>query len=196
MTGMFSDGDTVLPDGVDSLTFIDDVPEVGNPVGAGIYQCEECGREISTPSGRKPKVMLCEEHRKTSGRQGSRQTRTSPASTQALIDRAVTQLESGYRLVAAGAKFADAEAAGVIGDSADKLAESWRMMLETNKKFRDMFAKMEKTSAWLPVIVAHGDVASAIIMSRALRRAMAQSEAQHRASAEGQESPYGGGFDV
>lgn len=151
--------------------FVDDVPESGNPVAKDIppdFACEECGTPL-TYAGRGRKPKYCDEHKP--GRTGSAtKSRGSSTGNLALIERAINELEAIYGISAQAIKFVDDRSGKIVYEDRRKLAESWRALLETNKKFRNAFAELEQKTAWLPVIMAHGDVAAAIFFSRAAER--------------------------
>lgn len=149
-------------DGVE-ITYLDAVPEEGNPAGRAFY-CEECGTGISTPSGRKPRVMLCDEHRKNAPKGTRSPGGSAVGATAALIERAISELQSGYSLIGSATKFIDPITGECIVDQKEALAESWRALLTTNKKLRDLFAKTEQGMAYLPLIVAHGDLIVKIML--------------------------------
>lgn len=151
--------------------FVDDVPESGNPVSKDVppdFACEECGAPL-TYAGRGRKPRFCDEH-KPGRSSSSGKPRGSSTGNLALIERAVNELEAIYGISAQAIKFVDERSGKIVYDDRRKLAESWRALLETNKKFRNAFVELEQKTAWLPVIMAHGDVAAAIFFSRAAER--------------------------
>lgn len=154
---MVSTADTITPE---SVTFLDDVPESGNPrPTSSDLRCLTCNIPL-TYGGRGRKPKYCDDHKQTTHNAGGGGGRTP---NKALVDRAVSQLELAYQLSGSGLVFIAPVSGQVIARESTKLAESWRPMLESNKKLRDFFIKVEKTAAWLPLIMAHGDVALAIV---------------------------------
>lgn len=173
-----ADADSVMPEGISGMSFLDDVPQTGNPGPSGILACKVCDTPL-TYGGRGPKPQYCDEHKRSSRNPNTRTT--GGASTNALIERAILQLDAGYRMIAAASKFvAGEEVAGQVNEKSGELAESWRSMLEVNKKFRDSFAKVEKSAAWLPVVMVHGDLIASIMMSRQMQRMLDKAQADMR----------------
>jgi len=157
------DADTVLP--TDNVAFLDDVPEQGNPAPVGDFFCQVCNTPL-TYSGRGRHPKFCDEHKPGRG-SSTTSTRKSSAGTVALIDRAITEIASAYSLAAQGLKFFGQDHAGtIVYDKREYLAESYRPLLEVNKKVRDLFAKTEKAVAILPIIVAHAEITAAIMFDR------------------------------
>jgi hypothetical protein len=166
--------DTIMPDL--TVTFLDNVPESGNPGPSDILACETCGEPL-TYGGRGRKPRFCPEHRRNKSATG---TGARSGSTVALVERAVSELSSAYRLASLGiSKFVDPTSGSVVAEKADALAESWRPLLETNKKLRDAFAKTESAAAYLPLIAVHGDVIVACMLARQVDRLMTTANNEH-----------------
>lgn len=145
----------------DGFEFVDAVPEAGNPVPAHDLTCVVCGAPLDySGHGRKPKY--CDEHRPTRGASA----RTGKSSV--LVDRAVNELTVAYGLIGQGAKFLDPVIGEMLFDSRGSLGESYRMLLETNKRFLKLFGQLESSAAWLPIIMAHGQLAMAIYTAKQL----------------------------
>ena len=146
--------------------------------------CKVCG----APLQRKPKgfqPVYCDEHKRGKGKTGRpvgrpRKDGTPPGSdstpkpaaprNNAAINRAISTLEMIYGMIGTGMTMTVAPGLGrqVVNSRAD-LAESYRMLLETNKAFRDWFAGVEDKAAWLPIIVVHGDLIVNYLLSRQIR---------------------------
>lgn len=139
----------------ESFTFVDDVPESGNPVPDDLPSCVVCGAPVEySGRGRKPKY--CSEHKPSRG-----QSAVSGKSS-VLVTRAIDELTVLYGVLGQGIKFRQPLAGELIFENRDKLAESYRMMLETNARFRKLFQKIESSAAILPIIAAHGQLAMTI----------------------------------
>lgn len=144
----------------DGFEFVDAVPEAGNPAPSHDLTCVVCGAPLEySGHGRKPKY--CDEHRPTRGSTA----RTGRASS-TTVERAVNELTVLYGLIGQGVKFADNTIGERIFDSRDKLGESYRMLLETNKRFLKLFGQLESSAAWLPILIAHGELAMGIYAAK------------------------------
>lgn len=158
--------------------------------------CKVCG----APLQRKPKgfqPVYCDEHKRGKGKTGRpvgrpRKDGTPPGSdsapktaprNNAAINRAISTLEMIYGMVGTGMTMTVAPGLGrqVVNSRAD-LAESYRMLLETNKAFRDWFAGVEDKAAWLPIIVVHGDLIVNYLLSRQLQAFEPDEVAEHMAN--------------
>lgn len=154
----------------DTFTFVDEIPEAGNPVStSSTLACETCGTPLEY-GGRGRKPRFCDEHKPSRGKGTGSSARSS-----AVVDRAISELTLLYSFAGKGIAYADHGAGVMVMDAAPKLAESYRMLLETNAKFRKMFADLEGKAAWLPILVVHGDLVAAILLQRAIA---AQAESQ------------------
>jgi hypothetical protein len=82
------------------------------------------------------------------------------------VNRAVDSIRMIYAIggTALNRTIAPTVGAAVFND-AEKLAESYRMLLETNKQVRDWFAQAEGKAAWLPILVVHADLALNIALA-------------------------------
>jgi hypothetical protein len=156
------------------FTFVDDVPEEGNPISPSPdLTCRVCGTGLIY-SGRGARPKYCDEHKRRSGvaREGSRTARGGTV----VVSRAITELTMMYSLAGAGVRFLDPIAGGLIGDNSEKLAESWRLLLETNAKIRKLFLEVEGGAAWLPIVVVHADLIGSIWLAHGLAKAAANEE--------------------
>lgn len=157
------DQDTVTPK--DNFSFVDDVPEKGNPVSSSDFQCEVCGTDlVYSGRGRKPK--RCDEHKR-----GRSTTTTTKRASTAIVDRAVTEIGAVYAAAGLGLKFINPTASQIVYDNSDKLAESYRLLLETNARFRKLFMELESKAAWLPIITMHGELIANIWIATAMNKA-------------------------
>lgn len=146
----------------ESFTFADDIPESGNPVPDNMPSCVVCAAPLEyTGRGRKPKY--CAEHKPSRG-----QSAVSGKSS-AIVNRAIDELTVLYGVLGQGIKFRQPLAGELIFQQRDKLAESYRMMLETNSRFRRLFQKIETSAAILPIIAAHGQLAMAIYTAQQMQ---------------------------
>lgn len=144
-----------MTDDIAGFEFTDTVPEQGNPVTSDDLACVTCGKPlIYSGHGRKPKY--CDEHKratsapKKSGRNG------------AVVDRAIDELTALYGYGGQITKFKYPDIGEHVYQNREKLAESYRLLLESNARFRKLFQQWESKAAWLPILIAHGDVISAI----------------------------------
>ena len=106
--------------------------------------------------GRKPK--RCDEHK----RNRSSSTSVGTTRNKVLVDRAVTELTMLYGMAGQGIKVVQPVIGEAVYDKREALAESYRMLLETDARFRKLFASMESKAAWLPIIAVHGDLIASI----------------------------------
>lgn len=148
------------------LGFTDTVPDSGNPSPTADLTCEVCGTGLSY-GGRGRKPRFCDEHKPARGK-GSGRRSGGP-----IVDRAITEIGVLYGFAGQGVKFIDPAAGELIYDQRGKLAESYRLLLETNSRFRKLFADLEGKAAWLPIIAVHGDLIANIMIMRAVRKAEA-----------------------
>lgn len=163
---MATDEDTIAPSN-DSFSFVDDVPEKGNPASTAEYTCEICGTEIFySGRGRKPK--RCDEHKR--GKAAATATGSSRRASGAIVDRAVSEIEMLYTMGGQALKFVNPIAGETVYDNATKLAESYRLLLETDARFRKMFQKMESKAAWLPILTMHAQVVASIWIASGVAR--------------------------
>jgi hypothetical protein len=158
--------------------FVDSIPDAGNPISPGPdLACVVCGTGL-VYSGRGARPKYCDEHRKRDNRRdgpsGSRIARGGSA----VVSRAITELTMVYSLTGAGVRFVDPIAGGLITDNSEKLAESWRLLLETNAKVRKLFLEIEGSAAWLPIVVVHADLIGSIWLAHGLAKAAAKEAAE------------------
>jgi hypothetical protein len=150
--------DMITPDM--TVEFLDDVPEAGNPAPVSELACIVCDAPL-TYGGRGPKPKYCDDHRKS----GTKSAGVSKGNV-ALIERAINDLTSAYRIGSGLLNYVDQTSAQIVMERADVLGESYRPLLQTNKQFLELFAKSEKTLSWLPIIMAHGDLVVSIMLAR------------------------------
>jgi hypothetical protein len=161
--------DTIEP----TFEFVDEVPDRGNPKPRAELTCVTCGTAL-TYSGRGAKPKYCDQHRKYDPRrQGAGM---SAGRSNAIAGRAITELTMMYSLAGAGLRFVDPIAGGLVTDNAEKLAESWRLLIETNAKVRKLFLEIEGGAAWLPVVIVHADLIGSIWLAHGLAKAARQAE--------------------
>lgn len=154
----------------ETYSFVDDVPEQGNPVPSGLPTCVVCGADIDWAGrGRKPKY--CPEHKPSRGASAA-----SGKGSSAVVERAVNELSVFYGVIGQGIKFRNPPVGETVFQSRDKLAESWRMMLETNARFRKLFMKLESSAAIIPVLAAHGELIMAIYVQQQMAGVPVQSD--------------------
>lgn len=151
--------------------FVDEVPETGNPVAVGGLECETCGKPL-TYGGRGRKPRFCDEHKRNAT------ARTGGRGKSAVVDRAIVELRVLYGVAGKGLSYWDRGAGELVIDNSDKLAESYRLLLETNDKFRKLFADIENKAAWLPILMVHGDLIAAIMIRRAFEKTIKAQEAK------------------
>lgn len=155
----------------DGFEFVDSVPEVGNPAPGATVECSVCGTAIPY-AGRGRKPLYCDEHKPPS--HAAKASR--PGGSSLVVNRAVGELRMLYGMAGVGLRYVSPSAGNIVYDNRDKLAESYRMLLETNKRFRELFAELEGKAAWLPILVIHGDVIAAIMLARAMERQAREAE--------------------
>lgn len=137
------------------FVFMDEVPEAGNPAPVSELSCKKCGTPL-TYSGRGRKPTMCDDCKP------SRSASTSTGKSTALVSRAISELEMVYGVGGQALKYADKIAGELVYQNRAELAESWRLVLETNKRVRDLFAKIEGNAAWLPLITVHANLIASI----------------------------------
>lgn len=128
------------------------------------YSCEVCGEELFYGGrGRKPK--FCDEHKKNRPPTSATRTTRSPS-----VDRLVEQISETYRMVGTGLTFNNGTSMDgmVLLESADKLGESWRTLLERDPKIRKMWEKFFTVSGYGAVLAAHAMIALPIMQNHGL----------------------------
>lgn len=145
------------------FVFSDDIPETGNPVSTSGLSCEVCGAPLSY-GGRGRKPRFCDEHKP---RRGSASSSTRGSS--GIVARAITELEAVYGTAGLGLRYVDKISGEIVYNNRAELAESWRMLLDTNKKVRDLFAKIEGSAAWLPLITTHVNLIASIWIAHGIQ---------------------------
>jgi hypothetical protein len=161
---------TVPPPADIGFDFIDAIPDAGNPTQTDTLYCQVCGTEIPY-AGRGRKPLYCEEHKPA-----SHKAKTSTGNNATIVNRAIGELTMLYGLAGVGIRYVDPIAGMIVTENRDKLAESYRMLLETNAKIRKLFTEIEGKAAWLPILVVHGDVIAAIMLARAARKSVQEGE--------------------
>lgn len=161
------------------LGFVDTPPDKGNPTVTSDLTCEVCGTGL-VYSGRGRKPRFCEEHKRGSSSGSKSPGRRSGAT----VERAIIELGALYGFAGQGIKFIDRDAGELVYQQRDKLAESYRMLLETNSRFRKLFADLEGKAAWLPIIAVHGDLIANIMIMRAIRKAQPEPEPEPESESE------------
>lgn len=145
----------------ETYEFIDDVPESGNPIPSNLLECVVCGAALEySGHGRKPKY--CSEHKPSRGQSAA------SGKSSAVIERAISELEVVYGVIGQGLKFRNPIAGELVFNNRGDLAGSYRMMLETNARFRKLFAKLESSAAILPIIAVHGQLVMSIYAAQQL----------------------------
>ena len=149
--------------------FVDAPGEQGNPVQTSQdLNCEYCGTGLIYGGvGRKPR--FCEEHKRPQDRGEKEPSKPigRPSGKGLRVTSAIESLEFVYKVAGTGLNYVDPVASKVVTDNATKLAESYRRMLETNDKFLKLFETADEKMAWLPIVITHGQIAMAIVASRA-----------------------------
>lgn len=149
----------------EEFEFVDAVPEPGNPVPtSGGPVCSVCGTSIPY-AGRGRKPTLCDDHK------NNRKSAPTGGRKSAVVERAISELGMMYGLAGIGLKYASPAAGEIVYENREKLAESYRMLLETNDRIRKLFADIEGKAAWLPIVIVHGDIVAAIMFARAIEKA-------------------------
>lgn len=142
----------------DNFVFTDSVPESGNPVTESELVCVTCGTPLEY-SGRGAKPKYCDKHKRSRAGTSNRSAKTS-----AIVTRAIDELDLVYSMAGQAVSMKYAMPGEVIHDNSRDLAESYRMLLETNAKFRKLFVDVESKAAWLPIVMVHAKIASTIFM--------------------------------
>lgn len=159
--------------------------------------CQECGEPLPWKgTGFRPKY--CALHKPLRGPKGDKESKSEdtrrkpgrPANSVA-VDRAISSLEMLYGTVGTGLRLSIAPNVGsaLVGHR-EELAESYRMLLETNKAVRDWFSKAEEKAAWLPILVVHGDLIAQVLMAKQFGR-MSAEEAEAVADQVAQDGLWG-----
>jgi hypothetical protein len=122
-------------------------------------------------SGKGFRPKYCADHKRGKGKPAASKTEkvtAAPKSTRnsPQVNRAVDSIRMIYSLGGAALNRTVAPKIGAeIFNHSTELAESYRMLLETNKQVRDWFAAAEGKAAWLPILVVHADLALSIALS-------------------------------
>lgn len=125
------------------------------------YSCEVCGTELHY-GGRGRKPRFCDEH-KRSNRSASSGGRSSGKN----IDTLISQIQDIYLTigVAAGAIPPLATDSLIIASNAQRMAESWRPLIERDPKIRKFWERITTGGGWGTVVLAHGTVALALMQA-------------------------------
>lgn len=140
--------------------------------------CIVCGKPLEWKgTGFRPKYCADDKptrHDKILAEDEKPKPRANPA-----VNRAIISIELLYRLGGTGLAMTVAPRLGtsIVADR-EKLAESYRMLLETNKAVRDWFAETEKKAAWLPILIVHADLVVNTVMSAQMEKQTRQQAAQ------------------
>lgn len=151
-----------LPDG---FGFVDVPGEQGNPVPLSTdLECAYCGTGlIYAGVGTKPKY--CDEHKTAKSRKEPEAPKPvgRPSGKALRVTNAIESLEFVYKAAGIGVGYLDPSASAIVVDAAPSLAGSYRRMLETNEKFLKLFESADEKMAWLPIVIAHGQIVMAIM---------------------------------
>lgn len=165
---------------------IDDDAPVTNPADLGTppieptesdsdpFMCEVCGAPVPrTPTGRKPRVMLCEEHRKSTPSTG---TGKRAGGSHAKIAEGMAALHNmlgfGLGMVAIPTRDPVWQQDGkILSGRAEDIGEAWAKFCDTNPKARKSIEKFLEGAGTLSLIGAYAPVAIGIGMNH--RTAMA-----------------------
>jgi hypothetical protein len=150
----------------------------------GDLLCAVCDTPLSW-SGKGFRPKYCPEHKASRSHRPAAESKAAPgpkaSRNNAAVNRAVESLELLYGMTGTALRVTVAPAlGGQVVDERVKLAESYRMLLETNARVRAWFAEVEGKAAWLPILVAHGDLAVNVLMASKVAK-MAQAQAEQAA---------------
>jgi hypothetical protein len=149
------DLDAVFPD--------DPIPPRADPV------CAVCETPLEW-SGKGFRPKYCADHKRGKGQpaasKAEKTTATKATRNNPQVNRAVDSIRMIYALTGTALNRTIAPTIGAeVFNNSDRLAESYRMLLETNKQVRDWFAQAEGKAAWLPILVVHADLALNIALA-------------------------------
>lgn len=130
-------------------------------------------------SGKGFRPKYCADHKRGKGApaaaKGDKAATPKTARNNPQVNRAVDSIRMIYALTGTALNRTVAPTIGAaVFNNADKCAESYRMLLETNKQVRDWFAQAEGKAAWLPILVVHADLALSIALAGQQQRGQAR----------------------
>jgi hypothetical protein len=138
--------------------------QAGNDTDPAGWFCEVCSTPISTPSGRKPRVMLCDEHK------GKGSSGKAPAKKGTNHDKIATGMTAIYgltggALVTVGIVTRD-PVWGLDGQafnmSAPAIGEAWAKMADQSPATQKAILKFLETVGFLSLVGAHVPLALAL----------------------------------
>lgn len=152
------------------LPDLDTVPPHLDPSGdSSPWACQQCGQPVTpTTSGRKPRLMLCDEHRKTRATGSSSGSGTTTrAGTH--HDRIKTGMQALHGMLAFGIGMVSIPTGSpvwtkdrdAITANAENIAEQWAKYCDDNPKMRKAILSFLETAgaislagAYIPVVIA------------------------------------------
>lgn len=145
-----------------------DLPSLADPeLDSSPYVCESCGVTIPpTPTGRKPRVMLCDEHKNP--RNATGKTTSRPASrAHGKIKDGMTGVHAMLSFGVRSLKFATVddvwvEDGNILASHADRLGNAWADACATNPKLEKQVLKFLDAAGTLSLLSAYAPVAYAI----------------------------------
>lgn len=150
---------------------LDTMPPFANPdADTAPWACEVCNAPVPpTPSGRKPRLMRCDEHRKTSS--GKNAPRSAGGSGKhARVHEGMMAI---HGMVAMGVGLVSLPThddvwirdKDIIADNADSLSEAWAKATDVNPKLQKAVLQFLDMAGSLTLIGAYAPVAFAITMN-------------------------------
>lgn len=140
------------------------------------WQCEICGGAVpGTKDGRKPRLMLCEDHRKSrtrGGGGGAGSGATTPRNTglHNRIAEGMTALHgmAGFAVTMVSVPTRDEiwqRDGQIIADNSGRIGEAWAKYADNNPKLQKAILKFLDTAGTLSIVGAYAPVAMGIAMN-------------------------------
>lgn len=160
---------------------LDDTPPHLNPAGdSSPWACEVCGQPVPpTPSGRKPRLMRCDDHRKGASSTGGGTT-TRAGSTH---DRIKTGMQALHGMLGFGIGMVSIPTGSpvwgrdrdIIAANSENIGEQWAKYCDDNPKMRKAILSFLETAGALSIAAAYAPVVLAITVNH--KQAMAPAPA-------------------
>lgn len=169
------------------LPDLDNIPAPGANPDADMapWSCEVCGQPVPIgAAGRKPRVMLCEEHRKARARGGAGSTTTSTRAG-SHHERIKTGMQALHGMVAFGVGMVSIPTGSpvwgrdreIITSNAENIAEQWAKYCDDNPRMRKAILSFLETAGALSLAASYAPVVVAISMNHKQATTQAQAPA-------------------
>lgn len=136
------------------------------------WSCEECGAPVpGTKDGRKPRLMLCEAHRKNRPRGATGEKSTSPRGGQhARIATGMTALHgmAGFALTMLTIPTGDdvwGRDGQIIAENSVAIGEAWAKYADNNPQLQKALVKFLDTAGTLSIAGAYAPVVMGMVMN-------------------------------